>query len=50
MGKVHLIIDFMPLYYRYFFQIRKGTLGNLSYNGVDTTYLYYITKEIEESV
>jgi DNA-directed DNA polymerase len=49
MSKIHLIIDFMPLYYRYFFQIKRGTLQNLSYNGIDTTYLYYITKEIEES-
>lgn len=49
MSKVHLIIDFMPLYYRYFFQVSRGKMQNLSFNGVDTTYLYYITKEIEES-
>lgn len=50
--KVHLIIDFMPLYYKYFFKIQSGKLPRLSYSAdgkiIDTTYLYYISREIEE--
>ena len=49
MSRIHLIIDFMPLYYKYFFKLKCGKLSKLSYNGLDTTYLYYITKEIEDS-
>ena len=47
----HLLVDFMPLYYKYFFLLRSGKLKRLSAVNdnatVDTTYLYYITKELE---
>ena len=47
----HLLVDFMPLYYKYFFLLRNGKLKRLSAvidnSTVDTTYLYYITKELE---
>lgn len=52
MNKAHIIVDFMPLYYKYFFKVKSGKLPKLKYNidgsDFDTTYLYYITREIEE--
>ena len=47
----HLLVDFMPLYYKYFFLLRNDKIKRLSAvidnTTVDTTYLYYITKELE---
>lgn len=48
---IHLLVDFMPLYYKYFFLLMNGKIKRLSAviddTTVDTTYLYYITKELE---
>ena len=53
--KVHVIIDFMHIYYKYFFQLREGKLKRLSapvnWNGTviekDTSLLYYPLRDIE---
>ena len=56
MGKYHVIVDFSYLYYKYFFRLQsadngRGYLQRLSAEvdgtTVDTTYLFYISKEIE---
>lgn len=53
--KLHIIIDFMHIYYKYYFQLRSGRLKRLSapvdWNGTviekDTTLIYYPLKDIE---
>lgn len=53
--KVHVIVDFMHIYYKYFFQLREGKLSRLSapvdWNGSviekDTTLIYYPLRDIE---
>ncbi len=53
--KIHVIIDFMHIYYKYFFQMREGKLKRLSapieWNGTviekDTTLIYYPLRDIE---
>lgn len=49
---VHIIVDFMHIYYKYFFQMQSGRLRKLSYineDGVeiDTSLIYYSIKDIE---
>lgn len=52
---IHVIVDFMHIYYKYFFQVREGRMKLLStvveQNGVsvekDTTLIYYPLKDIE---
>lgn len=52
---IHIIIDFMHIYYKYFFQVREGRMKSLSavveQKGVsiekDTTLIYYPLKDIE---
>ena len=54
--KVHIIIDFMHVYYKYFFMLRDGRIKRLSaameVNGVmmekDTSLIYYPLRDIEE--
>lgn len=45
---VHVIVDFMHIYYKYFFRRLNSYLPELSYNGTDTTMIYYPLKDIEE--
>ena len=54
--RYHVVVDFSYLYYKYFFRLKKaeeghGYMSRLSTEvdgrTVDTTYLYYIGKEIE---
>jgi len=53
--KVHAIVDFMHIYYKYFFQAREGKITRLSapvdWNGTviekDTTLIYYPIRDIE---
>lgn len=53
--RVHAIVDFMHIYYKYFFQVQEGKLKRLSAvvnnNGVDeevdTTLIYYPLRDIE---
>lgn len=53
--KVHAIIDFMHIYYKYYFQLKAGKLKRLSaplnWNGTviekDTTLIYYPLRDIE---
>lgn len=53
--KIHAIVDFMHIYYKYFFQIRAGKLKRLSapleWNGTviekDTSLIYYPLRDIE---
>lgn len=53
---VHAIIDFMHIYYKYFFQLQNGKLKHLSspvdHGGVmveqDTSLIYYPLRDIEE--
>lgn len=53
--KLHIIIDFMHIYYKYFFQLKAGKLKRLSapieWNGVvterDTSLIYYPIRDIE---
>ena len=48
---VHIIIDFMHIYYKYFFQVRDGKLKHLSAEidgkEVDTTMVYYPLRDVE---
>lgn len=52
---IHVIIDFMHIYYKYFFQLREGKIKRLSapldWNGTviekDTTLIYYPLRDIE---
>jgi 5'-3' exonuclease len=52
---LHIIVDFMHIYYKYFFQLREGKLKRLSapvdWNGTviekDTTLIYYPLRDIE---
>lgn len=52
---VHVIIDFMHIYYKYYFQLKAGKLKRLSagidWNGTviekDTTLIYYPLRDIE---
>ena len=53
--KIHVIIDFMHIYYKYFFQLSEGKLKHLSapvdWNGTviekDVSLIYYPLKDIE---
>ena len=53
--KIHIIVDFMHIYYKYFFQLREGKIKRLSapieWNGTviekDTTLIYYPLRDIE---
>lgn len=53
--KLHIIVDFMHIYYKYFFQLREGRIKRLSapvdWNGTviekDTTLIYYPLRDIE---
>lgn len=53
--KLHIIVDFMHIYYKYFFQLREGKIKRLSapidWNGSviekDTTLIYYPLRDIE---
>ena len=53
--KLHVIVDFMHIYYKYFFQLREGRIKRLSapinWNGTviekDTTLIYYPLRDIE---
>lgn len=53
--KVHAIIDFMHIYYKYYFQLKAGKIKRLSapldWNGTviekDTTLIYYPLRDIE---
>lgn len=53
--KIHAIVDFMHIYYKYYFQLRSGRLKRLSapieWNGTviekDTTLIYYPLRDIE---
>lgn len=53
--RIHAIIDFMHIYYKYYFQLKEGKLKHLSapvdWNGTvinkDTTLIYYPLKDIE---
>lgn len=49
--KLHVIVDFMHIYYKYFFQLREGKLKSLSsvIDGVeyDTSLVYYSARDIE---
>lgn len=53
--RLHVIIDFMHIYYKYYFRVRDGKLARLSapinWNGTviakDTTLIYYPLKDIE---
>lgn len=53
--RIHVIIDFMHIYYKYFFQLREGKIRRLSapveWNGTviekDTTLIYYPLRDIE---
>lgn len=53
--KIHVIIDFMHIYYKYFFQLRAGKLKRLSapieWNGSviekDTSLIYYPLRDVE---
>jgi len=50
--KTHIIIDFMHIYYKYFFQMQSGRLGKLTYNvdgigEIETSLIYYSLKDIE---
>ena len=53
--KIHLIVDYMHIYYKYFFQLREGKIKRLSapldWNGTviekDTTLIYYPLRDIE---
>jgi 5'-3' exonuclease len=52
---LHIIVDFMHIYYKYFFQYKEGKLGRLSapidWNGTviekDTTLIYHPLRDIE---
>ena len=52
---VHVIVDFMHIYYKYFFQLREGKIKRLSapidWKGTviekDTTLIYYPLRDIE---
>ena len=45
---VHVIVDFMHIYYKYYFRRLNNYLPKLTYNGIDTTMIYYPLKDIEE--
>lgn len=49
--KLHIIIDFMHIYYKYFFQLKEGKIKHLSsiINGEerDTSLVYYTLRDIE---
>lgn len=53
--KLHIIVDFMHIYYKYYFQLREGKIKRLSapidWNGTviekDTTLIYYPLRDIE---
>lgn len=53
--RLHVIIDFMHIYYKYFFQLKEGKIKRLSapveWNGTviekDTTLIYYPLRDIE---
>lgn len=53
--KLHIIIDFMHIYYKYFFQLKEGKLKHLSapvdWNGTmidkDVSLIYYPLRDIE---
>ena len=53
--RLHIIIDFMHIYYKYFFQLKDGRIKRLSSvvnrNGVnmemDTSLIYYTLRDIE---
>lgn len=53
--KIHVIIDFMHIYYKYYFQLKAGRMKRLSaginWNGTviekDTTLIYYPLRDIE---
>lgn len=49
--RLHIIIDFMHIYYKYFFQLKAGKLTRLSTDiyGIekDTTLMYYPLRDIE---
>lgn len=53
--RLHVIVDFMHIYYKYFFQLRGGKIKRLSapinWNGTviekDTTLIYYPLRDIE---
>lgn len=53
--RIHIIVDFMHIYYKYFFQLREGKIKRLSapveWNGSviekDTTLIYYPLRDIE---
>ena len=53
--KIHVIVDFMHIYYKYFFQLRGGKIKRLSapinWQGTviekDTTLIYYPLRDIE---
>ena len=55
--KIHMIVDFMHIYYKYFFQLREGKIKRLSapvnWNGTiiekDTTLIYYPLRDIENT-
>ena len=54
--KVHVIVDFMHIYYKYFYEMKAGKLRRLSsavsWNGTtiekDTSLIYYPLKDIEK--
>lgn len=54
--KIHIIIDFMHIYYKYFYQLKAGKLKHLSApvntNGTmiefDTSLIYYPLRDIEK--
>lgn len=49
--RLHIIVDFMHIYYKYFFQLKEGKLKHLSsiIDGVeyDTSLVYYSIRDIE---
>lgn len=53
--KIHVIVDFMHIYYKYYFQLREGKIKRLSapidWKGTviekDTTLIYYPLRDIE---
>ena len=46
--RIHVIIDFMHIYYKYYFRLMNSYLPKLSYNNTDTTMIYYPLKDIED--
>ncbi len=45
--RVQIVIDFMHIYYKYFYQNKSDRLKKLSHEGKDITLIYYCIRDIE---